>query len=79
MAQSDASSKTAANGVGMEVAFTRVFNAPRRLVFKVWTEPKHVVQWWGPHGFTNPRCELDVDPAARSAWTCADPTAGPIR
>jgi uncharacterized protein YndB with AHSA1/START domain len=62
MAQSNASSRTAANGVGMEVAFTRVFDAPRRLVFKVWTEPKHVVQWWGPHGFTNPRCELDVRP-----------------
>jgi uncharacterized protein YndB with AHSA1/START domain len=44
----------------MEVSFTRVFDAPRRLVFQVWTDPKHVMQWWGPHGFTTPRCELDV-------------------
>jgi uncharacterized protein YndB with AHSA1/START domain len=55
-------SKSAANGVGMEVNFTRVFDAPRELVFKVWTDPKHVAQWWGPTGFTNPRCELDVRP-----------------
>jgi uncharacterized protein YndB with AHSA1/START domain len=41
---------------------TRVFNAPRALVFKAWTDPVHVAQWWGPHGFTNPRCDLDVRP-----------------
>src|ERR1700688_4411146 len=45
-----------------EVVFTRVFDAPRGLVFKVWTDPKHVAQWWGPHGFTNPVCELDARP-----------------
>jgi len=56
MVQSNASSRTTADGVRMEVAFTRVFDAPRPLVFKVWTDPKHVAQWWGPHGFTNPRC-----------------------
>jgi uncharacterized protein YndB with AHSA1/START domain len=41
---------------------TRVFDAPRELVWKVWTDPKHVARWWGPHGFTNPVCELDVRP-----------------
>jgi len=45
-----------------EFVFTRVFDAPRELVFKAWTDPKHVAQWWGPHGFTNPVCELDVRP-----------------
>jgi len=45
-----------------EFAITRVFGAPRELVFKAWTEPKHMAQWWGPHGFTNPVCELDVRP-----------------
>jgi uncharacterized protein YndB with AHSA1/START domain len=45
-----------------QYVFTRVFDAPRSLVFKVWTDPKHVAQWWGPHGFTNPVCELDVRP-----------------
>ena len=32
----------------------------RELVFKAWTETKHVAQWWGPKGFTNPVCEMDV-------------------
>jgi uncharacterized protein YndB with AHSA1/START domain len=41
------------------VTVTRVFNAPRELVWKVWTNPKHVANWWGPHRFTNPVCEWD--------------------
>ena len=45
-----------------ELVLTRVLYAPRELVFKAWTDPKHVAQWWGPHGFTNPVCELDVRP-----------------
>ena len=45
-----------------ELVITRVFDAPRELVFKAWIDPKHVAQWWGPRGFTNPVCELDVRP-----------------
>jgi uncharacterized protein YndB with AHSA1/START domain len=41
------------------VTLTRVLDAPRDLVFRLWTEPRHMAQWWGPHGFTNPVCELD--------------------
>ena len=41
---------------------TRVFDAPRELVFKAWTDTKHVAQWWGPKRFTNPVCEMDVRP-----------------
>jgi uncharacterized protein YndB with AHSA1/START domain len=47
---------------GHELVLTRVFDAPRELVFKAWTDPKIVAQWWGPHRFTNPVCELDVRP-----------------
>jgi uncharacterized protein YndB with AHSA1/START domain len=43
-----------------EVTITRVLDAPRSLVFNAWTDPKQMAQWWGPHGFTNPICELDV-------------------
>jgi uncharacterized protein YndB with AHSA1/START domain len=43
-----------------DLVITRVFDAPRELVFKAWTETKHMAQWWGPKGFTNPVCELDV-------------------
>jgi len=45
-----------------ELVLTRVFDAPRELVFKAWTDPKCVREWWGPHGFTNPVCELDARP-----------------
>lgn len=43
-----------------ELVLTRVLNAPRELVFKAWTEEKHMKQWWGPHGYSNPVCELDA-------------------
>jgi uncharacterized protein YndB with AHSA1/START domain len=43
-----------------DLVITRVFDAPRALVFKAWTDTKHMAQWWGPNGFTNPVCELDV-------------------
>ncbi|MGC9292032.1 MAG: SRPBCC family protein [Acidobacteriaceae bacterium] len=38
---------------------TRVFDAPREQVWKAWTDPKYVMQWWGPKGFTAPFCEMD--------------------
>lgn len=40
----------------------RIFDAPRSLVFKAWTDPEHVAQWWGPKDFTNPVCEIDAKP-----------------
>lgn len=43
-----------------ELTLERTFNAPRALVFEVWTDPKHLAQWWGPRGFTNPVCEFDA-------------------
>jgi uncharacterized protein YndB with AHSA1/START domain len=50
-----------------EVAITRVFNAPRRLVFEAWTNPKHVPRWMlGPDGWTMPVCEIDLRPGG--AW-----------
>src|SRR3979490_1069045 len=38
---------------------TRVFDAPRELVWKAWTDPKYVMQWGGPKGFTAPVCQMD--------------------
>ncbi|HEY1501689.1 MAG TPA: SRPBCC domain-containing protein [Acidobacteriaceae bacterium] len=38
---------------------TRVFDAPRELVWKAWTDPKYVKQWWGPNRCTSPFCEMD--------------------
>jgi uncharacterized protein YndB with AHSA1/START domain len=50
---------------GHEFVMTRVFDAPRELVFKAWTDPKHLAQWWGPRGFTNPVCEWDARPGGK--------------
>ncbi|HET6329435.1 MAG TPA: SRPBCC family protein [Holophagaceae bacterium] len=36
-----------------EIISTRLLDAPRELVWKVWTDPQHLVHWWGPNGFTN--------------------------
>lgn len=47
---------------GRELVITRMIDAPRSLVFGAWTDAKHMARWWGPHGFTNPVCELDVRP-----------------
>jgi len=43
-----------------ELTITRVFDAPRAMVFEAWTDAKHLAQWWGPKGFTNPVCEMDA-------------------
>lgn len=40
----------------------RTLSAPRSLVWKVWTDPVHLAEWWGPKHFTNPRCEIDPRP-----------------
>ncbi len=53
------------NPAEREVVITRTLDAPRDLVFQVWTNPEHLARWWGPLGFTNPVCELDVRPGGK--------------
>ncbi|TDD94212.1 SRPBCC family protein [Flavobacterium cellulosilyticum] len=36
-----------------EIVSSRIINAPRELVFRAWSEPNHLKNWWGPAGFTN--------------------------
>ena len=45
-----------------EIAATRIFDAPRELVWKVWTDPEHVGNWWGPNGFTTTIHSMEVKP-----------------
>jgi uncharacterized protein YndB with AHSA1/START domain len=54
-----AATKTASHGEA-SLTLTREFDAPRTLVWKAWTDPKMMAQWFGPRGFTIPVCELDV-------------------
>ncbi len=60
MPASNAKISAATNPLERELTLTRVFDAPRELVFKAWTEPEHLKQWWGPRGFTTPACEVDL-------------------
>lgn len=43
-----------------ELTITRVFNAPRSLVFKVWTQPEHFARWLGPTDFMTVACQMNV-------------------
>jgi uncharacterized protein YndB with AHSA1/START domain len=45
-----------------ELILTKTINAPREKVFNSWIDPVHLAAWWGPKGFTNPLCEVDVRP-----------------
>ena len=45
-----------------EVVLTRIFNAPRQLVFEAWTNPRYLARWWGQPGSTLRVCEVDLRP-----------------
>jgi len=47
------------------IVMSRIYDAPRDIVWEVMTEAKHVAQWWGGPGYTNPVCEMDVRPGGR--------------
>ena len=66
MAGNKAATSPASNTAHREIVLSRVFDAPRELVFRAWTDPKLMAQWWGPKGFTNPVCELD--PRVGGVW-----------
>jgi uncharacterized protein YndB with AHSA1/START domain len=44
-----------------QVLITRIFDAPRDVVFRVWTDADHVAQWFGPEGFDTPRETVEID------------------
>ncbi|GAA6621532.1 SRPBCC family protein [Scytonema sp. NUACC26] len=56
-----------------EIKIVRMFKAPRELVFKVWTEPKHIEQWWGPKGFTTRVTEMDFRPGGQWRYVMVGP------
>jgi uncharacterized protein YndB with AHSA1/START domain len=60
--QTASTNQSAADTSDREIFVTRVLNAPRSLVFKVWTDRNHLAQWWGPNGFTITTYEMDVKP-----------------
>ncbi len=58
---------TSTNNIDLEhdarsIIAVREFAAPRELVFEIWTDPKHLSQWWGPNGFTTTTLSFDMQP-----------------
>jgi len=56
-----------------EMILTRVFDAPRELMWKLWTEREHIRKWWGPKGFTLPGCEMDFRPGGAYRFVMRGP------
>ncbi len=50
------------NTADRELLISRQLNAPVELVWEVWTKPGHIVNWWGPNGFTNTINTMEVRP-----------------
>jgi uncharacterized protein YndB with AHSA1/START domain len=66
MTTAEAAGTAAATGTeDREIVLTRVFDAPRELVFQAYTQPEHLAQWYGPNGFTITTYEHDCRPSGR--------------
>jgi len=73
MDASTTATSTAMDTQDREIVISRVFDVPRELVWKAWTDPAHVIHWWGPNGFTTTIHEMDVRPGGRWRHTMHGP------
>jgi uncharacterized protein YndB with AHSA1/START domain len=56
-----------------EMLVTRTFDAPRDLVWQMWTKAEHLQHWWGPDGWSLPVCEIDFRPGGSWFYCMAGP------
>jgi uncharacterized protein YndB with AHSA1/START domain len=56
-----------------EIVTTRIFDAPKEMVFKAWEDPNILMTWWGPDGFTNTFHEFDFKPGGTWSFTMHGP------
>jgi uncharacterized protein YndB with AHSA1/START domain len=61
-----------------EIVMTRVFNAPRRLVFTAWTTPEHVKRWYGCKTHALTACEIDLRVGGRYRYVLRGPDGGDL-
>jgi hypothetical protein len=59
-----------------EIVSSRMVNFPRELVYRAWSEPEHLKNWWGPAGFTNTFNEFDFRPGGRWSFIMHGPEKG---
>lgn len=69
----EASVRTKPDADSRDLVIERVFDAPRSLVWKAWTEREHQMQWGAPHGFTVTQCGGDLRPGGRWHSTMRSP------
>lgn len=55
------------------LTITRIFDAPRSLVWKAWTEPELAMRWWGPKGFTAPVAKIDFRVGGKYVYAMRSP------
>ncbi len=66
-------SKTTTSTEGRDLILTRLIDAPPEKVFRAWTEPDLITQWFAPKPWTTPRAETDVRPGGSSLVVMASP------
>jgi uncharacterized protein YndB with AHSA1/START domain len=59
---------TPAEAADQQVLITRIFEAPRELVFRAWTDPDEVAAWYGPEHFDTPRERIHIDLRVGGRW-----------
>jgi uncharacterized protein YndB with AHSA1/START domain len=72
----DRENNTALESTKSEFLMTRIFDAPRDLVFKSWTERERLMHWWGPKGFTMRACRIDLRPGGVFHYGMQAPDGG---
>jgi len=55
------------------LVITRIFDAPRKLVWQAWTQAQHLEQWWGPQGFRTKVVELDLRSGGKTHYVMIGP------
>ena len=69
----ETTSSTRTDSAQHALVIERVFDAPRELVWKAWTDPEQVMRWWGPKGYTSPFSEIDLRVGGRYLWCMRSP------
>jgi uncharacterized protein YndB with AHSA1/START domain len=76
MAQTNSAALTLSLPSDREILMTRVFEAPRDLVFQAYTRPEHIPHWWGPRGSTTVVDRMDVRPGGEWRFVQRGPDGG---
>lgn len=59
-----------------EIVSSRIFNVPQQLLFRAWSEPNHLKNWWGPLGFTNTFTQFDFRVGGKWSFVMHGPDKG---